>query len=627
MSRLNVSIGADITELEKGWNKAIKLVTDGGKKMGAQVGEAAADIQKRLEQLASSKPTARVVRQLQTMAIEARAMGPEFAAMADQFVKAAGKMQDEIADTRAEIGYFASDTRRLDSLIGGAQAVAAGFGVVEGSMAALGIESENAQKTMQKLQGALLVLNSLQTITNLLQKDSALIQGALTASQAAYTFAVTASTTALGVFKLALAATGIGAAIVGVAYLVQNFDELSAKIWPAEAALKAYNKAVDRQIQADQYSIDLASAKGDKMAEFAAKEKKLNDELSKARANYGKNEQENWGKIIADNKNALRVLQIERDKYLKDEKEKQDQANKDKYQKQQDEIKKAKQNELTKRAELLSINNGTLAELIAAEDAAFKVREAQMKEQGYTQLEINKVRDAALEKVRQEFYAKQKSDEDKAAKEVEQKSKDLAQVKKSISQATAISEEAQRKLELQNIAEHYTKLIQEAKKNGLDSAALVKAQGEAENALKQKFREEDARKEMQQQMKQLQFRQQIYAQFGDALSAFNLPVPDPSSPVRGKIAAAASVAVGLGNVAKIATQKFADGGIVYGPTLGLMGEYPGARSNPEVIAPLDKLRDLITPSGGDGGFIASTHISGRDLAIVLNRHNNDYSRG
>jgi hypothetical protein len=74
-------------------------------------------------------------------------------------------------------------------------------------------------------------------------------------------------------------------------------------------------------------------------------------------------------------------------------------------------------------------------------------------------------------------------------------------------------------------------------------------------------------------------------------------------------------------------EKFADGGIVYGPTLGLMGEYPGARSNPEVIAPLDKLRDLITPSGGDGGFIASTHISGRDLAIVLNRNNNDYSRG
>ncbi|MGQ1889128.1 phage tail tape measure protein [Thermophagus sp. OGC60D27] len=38
---------------------------------------------------------------------------------------------------------------------------------------------------------------------------------------------------------------------------------------------------------------------------------------------------------------------------------------------------------------------------------------------------------------------------------------------------------------------------------------------------------------------------------------------------------------------------FADGGLVYGPTVGLMGEYPGAKSNPEVIAPLDKLRGMI----------------------------------
>ena len=35
------------------------------------------------------------------------------------------------------------------------------------------------------------------------------------------------------------------------------------------------------------------------------------------------------------------------------------------------------------------------------------------------------------------------------------------------------------------------------------------------------------------------------------------------------------------------------GGIVSSPTLGLMGEYPGARSNPEVIAPLDKLKNMI----------------------------------
>lgn len=72
---------------------------------------------------------------------------------------------------------------------------------------------------------------------------------------------------------------------------------------------------------------------------------------------------------------------------------------------------------------------------------------------------------------------------------------------------------------------------------------------------------------------------------------------------------------------------FADGGIVSGPTLGLMGEYPGASTNPEVIAPLDKLQKLIKPSDSGAGFVASTHISGRDLAIVLERYNKDSRRG
>lgn len=68
--------------------------------------------------------------------------------------------------------------------------------------------------------------------------------------------------------------------------------------------------------------------------------------------------------------------------------------------------------------------------------------------------------------------------------------------------------------------------------------------------------------------------------------------------------------------------KFADGGVVYGPTLGLMGEYAGAANNPEVIAPLNKLKDLINPvETGDvivqlsGGF----DVSGETLKLVLDR--------
>ena len=71
---------------------------------------------------------------------------------------------------------------------------------------------------------------------------------------------------------------------------------------------------------------------------------------------------------------------------------------------------------------------------------------------------------------------------------------------------------------------------------------------------------------------------------------------------------------------------FAEGGIVSGPTLGLVGEYPGASSNPEVSAPLDKLKGMLN-TNDQSGFVASTSIQGRDLAIVLERYNKDRNRG
>ena len=64
--------------------------------------------------------------------------------------------------------------------------------------------------------------------------------------------------------------------------------------------------------------------------------------------------------------------------------------------------------------------------------------------------------------------------------------------------------------------------------------------------------------------------------------------------------------------------KFANGGLAYGPTMGIFGEYSGARNNPEVVAPLNKLRQLIQPSGGMGGIV-EFKIDGRMLRGVLNK--------
>ena len=78
-------------------------------------------------------------------------------------------------------------------------------------------------------------------------------------------------------------------------------------------------------------------------------------------------------------------------------------------------------------------------------------------------------------------------------------------------------------------------------------------------------------------------------------------------------------------IQKIGIPSLASGGIAYGNSIVNVGEYPGARTNPEVIAPLDKLKKLIG-GGGNGGFIAETVISGADLRVILSRADRTYTR-
>lgn len=87
-------------------------------------------------------------------------------------------------------------------------------------------------------------------------------------------------------------------------------------------------------------------------------------------------------------------------------------------------------------------------------------------------------------------------------------------------------------------------------------------------------------------------------------------------PVVGPVLAIAAVASVLAALASI--PKYAEGGLAYGKTLGMFGEYANASTNPEVVAPLSKLRDLIEPAGGVGGEVVF-RIAGRDLEGVLNK--------
>ena len=80
----------------------------------------------------------------------------------------------------------------------------------------------------------------------------------------------------------------------------------------------------------------------------------------------------------------------------------------------------------------------------------------------------------------------------------------------------------------------------------------------------------------------------------------------------------ALAAIASMTAALLSIPKFAKGGIAFGPTLGLFGEYPGASSNPEVVAPLDRLRSMLRPDDGTAGRVRFV-IEGRDLVGIMDR--------
>ena len=95
------------------------------------------------------------------------------------------------------------------------------------------------------------------------------------------------------------------------------------------------------------------------------------------------------------------------------------------------------------------------------------------------------------------------------------------------------------------------------------------------------------------------------------------------------VAIAPAIAAAAGGVArslimKIGAPKLAKGGLAYGPTMATVGDNRNARVDPEVIAPLSKLKSMMGDMGVGGSL--ETRISGNDLIILLNRSQKGLNR-
>jgi hypothetical protein len=90
--------------------------------------------------------------------------------------------------------------------------------------------------------------------------------------------------------------------------------------------------------------------------------------------------------------------------------------------------------------------------------------------------------------------------------------------------------------------------------------------------------------------------------------------------------AAGALASGLFTslISKIGLPALAQGGLAYAPTMALVGDNRNARVDPEVIAPLSKLKGML--DGGGSPYILTTRVAGSDLLVIMEKAKNINTR-
>lgn len=86
------------------------------------------------------------------------------------------------------------------------------------------------------------------------------------------------------------------------------------------------------------------------------------------------------------------------------------------------------------------------------------------------------------------------------------------------------------------------------------------------------------------------------------------------------------VAAQIASIASQPLPALAQGGLASAPTMALVGDNPNARIDPEVIAPLSKLKDMMFGGGDTGGGQLSAVVRGDDLLFVLDRAQRSQNR-
>jgi len=192
----------------------------------------------------------------------------DYSAEAVSAAKKVALLRDQISEA-AETAKLFDPGAKFAAFSGAINAVAGGFAAVQGALGLVGVESEDLQKQLLKVQSALALseglskvtdsakdfqrLNAVIQQTSVFQKGLAAANLATAAAQRALGIATVTTSSGFKILRGAIVATGIGALAIGLIALVQNFDKVKKAVIDfipglgaaADAIGRVYNRITD----------------------------------------------------------------------------------------------------------------------------------------------------------------------------------------------------------------------------------------------------------------------------------------------------------------------------------------------------------------------------------------------
>ena len=129
-------------------------------------------------------------------------------------------------------------------------------------------------------------------------------------------------------------------------------------------------------------------------------------------------------------------------------------------------------------------------------------------------------------------------------------------------------------------------------------------------------KQDDATKALQKKAAQREKKMNIFNAIVNTASAVVKALGSAPPPLNFGLAAIVG-GLGAAQIAGIASTPIplAKGGLAFGPTNALIGEYSGAKNNPEVVAPLDKLKSMLGGGGGRSDIALRGELKGNNIFL------------